>query len=121
MGPGSVTVILYKSYIKVQDLNKEKDDASGEGDGEKEQADDEKDQDADEDEEALDNELSTSLDPIRTMLLKVCFHFTDLDHNPTLTNIGYSYGKLCLHSKIQQPSLGWRGRRYSHIMTFPIA
>ena len=99
----------------------EKDDASGEGDGEEEQADDEKDQDADEHEGALDNELSTSLDPIRTTLLKVCIHFTDLDYNPTLINIGYSYGKLHSHSKIQQPSFCQHGRRYSHVMTFPIA
>lgn len=93
---------------------------NGEDNGEEEQADDEKDQDADEHEEALDNELSSSLDPIRMMLLKVCFHFTDLDHNPTLTNIGYSYGKLRSHSKIQQLSFYWHRRRYSHVMTFPI-
>lgn len=45
--------------------------ATGDDDDD-ERADGEKDDDVDEHEEALDDELNTSLDPIRSMLLKVC-------------------------------------------------
>ena len=90
-------------------------------DDDDERADDEKDKDVDEHEEALDDELSTSLDPIRSMLLKVCLRFVHLDHNPKLTNVECSSGRSRLRSKTQRPSSCQHGTRYFPFMAFPFA
>ena len=70
----------------------------GTGD-DKEKEDDEKDKEQDKHKEPLDDKLAMSLDPIRSMLEKVCLFTFHLDHNPKLTNIECSYRKLCLCSK----------------------
>jgi hypothetical protein len=67
----------------------------------KEEDEEEDEDDEDEDEEGEDegeDEFDTSLEPIKSMLLKVCLHFMTLILS-WLTNLS-SYGKLPLRSRI---------------------
>ena len=44
-------------------------------------------EEAEEEEAEEEEEFNASLGPIRSMLLKVCLRFTDLDHTDQLTNV----------------------------------
>ena len=46
-----------------------------------------------------DDELDRNLEPIRSMLLKVCVHF--ILYKPKLISVESSCAKLCLHSRIR--------------------
>lgn len=64
-----------------------------------------------------DTELGTTLEPIRSMLLKVCLCF--IVCNPKLSSVQFSYANLHLRSRTQRQFSFQPGTRYCQVMAFP--
>ena len=84
---------------------------------EEEEAEADKDEEDNSEDEEGDDELDRNLEPIRSMLLKVCVRF--ILYKPKLISVESSCAKLRLRSRIQRLFSCQHGTRYCPPITFP--